>query len=59
LPHKLPLAELIPLAQTAGVISEAEATALREAERLRYAALQVDSFAPGELEQMGCDRTMA
>jgi len=50
------LAELIPLAHTAGVISEAEATALREAERLRYAALQVDSFAPGELEQMGCDR---
>ena len=56
LPPKLPLAELIPLAHTAGVISEAEATALREAERLRYAALQVDSFAPGELEQMGCDR---
>jgi acyl-CoA dehydrogenase len=54
LPGKLTLDELIPQALAAQLLSEAEADELRVADRLRYAALQVDSFAPGELETMGC-----
>lgn len=50
LPRKLGLSELIAVAQETGLLDASEARALQDAERLRYQALQVDSFAVGELE---------
>lgn len=43
---------LMQSAQAAGVITADELLAWQQADTLRYAALQVDSFAPGELEAM-------
>lgn len=51
LPSPIGMAELIALAQQKGLLDAAEAASLQEAERLRYEALQVDSFAMGELER--------
>ncbi|WP_425568397.1 acyl-CoA dehydrogenase [Pseudaeromonas paramecii] len=51
LPTKVPMAKLIEPALALGLLSAAEAAALQEAERLRYLALQVDSFAASDLER--------
>lgn len=53
LASKLPLPALLAAAQAAGLLSEQEIAMWQHADRLRYQALQVDEFAPGELEQMG------
>ncbi|GAA5214582.1 acyl-CoA dehydrogenase [Corallincola platygyrae] len=44
LPKRIPFADLIEKGLEAEVISESEAAQLRKAERLRYHAIQVDSF---------------
>lgn len=53
---KQSLLERLLAAEAAGVLNAQEVAALQEAERLRIQALQVDSFAVGELEQMGCNQ---
>ena len=52
LARKLPLQQLIAKAAELNVISEAEATQLNEMNELRFDAISVDSFKPGELEAM-------
>jgi acyl-CoA dehydrogenase len=44
---------LIEAAVTAGVITQAEANQIQEAERLRYEAIQVDAFSLDEYQQSG------
>jgi hypothetical protein len=44
LPKRIPFAELIELAFAESVINQQEVDQLREAERMRYKAIQVDSF---------------
>ena len=47
------LATLLEQAEGEAILTHAEAERLRKAERLRTAALQVDDFAAGELENLG------
>ena len=54
IPTRLPLDALLQAAKQADVLTDDECAQWQEADRLRYQALQVDVFAPGELEQMGC-----
>ncbi|MGL4205789.1 MAG: acyl-CoA dehydrogenase [Aeromonadaceae bacterium] len=51
---KQTFAQRLQQAEALGLLSSQEVAMLQEAERLRILALQVDSFAPGELEGMGC-----
>jgi len=51
LPRKLGFEDAISQAQAAAIISDTEAAQLHEANRLRFAAISVDSFAKGELER--------
>jgi len=48
--RKLPLEQLIDKALVADVITADEAEQLRQMNQLRFAAISVDSFKPGELE---------
>ena len=50
LPRKLALPELVEAALAKSVLSKDEADKLLAADALRYEAIQVDNFAPGELE---------
>jgi hypothetical protein len=50
LPRKLPFADLLVAALEKGVLNQEEITRLKEADALRYEAIQVDHFEPGVLE---------
>ncbi|MGN4988896.1 acyl-CoA dehydrogenase [Aeromonas sp. 97A] len=50
LPRKLALPELVAAALAGSILSKDEADKLLAADALRYEAIQVDNFAPGELE---------
>mgnify|MGYP006175907729 CR=1 FL=1 len=52
LARKLPLQQLIVKAAELSVISAAEATQLNDMNELRFDAISVDSFKPGELEAL-------
>jgi acyl-CoA dehydrogenase len=53
LPRKLAIADLVSSALAQSILTQAEADQLLAADALRYEAIQVDNFAPGELESMG------
>lgn len=53
LPRKQPLADTIAKAQEIAVITAEEAQQLTRMNHLRFSAISVDSFKPGELEAMG------
>lgn len=50
LPRKLALPELVAAALSQSILGKEEADKLLAADALRYEAIQVDNFAPGELE---------
>jgi acyl-CoA dehydrogenase len=50
LPRKMALPELVDAALSQSILSKDEADKLLAADALRYEAIQVDNFAPGELE---------
>ncbi len=50
--RKLPLHTTIAKAAEAGVLSEAEVAQLTRMNELRFSAISVDSYKPGELESM-------
>ena len=53
LPRKLAIADLVSSALAQSILTQSEADQLLAADALRYEAIQVDNFAPGELESMG------
>ncbi|MDX3773544.1 acyl-CoA dehydrogenase [Chromatiaceae bacterium AAb-1] len=53
LPRKQPLATTIEQAEQAGIITAEEAVQLNHMNTLRFSAISVDSFKPGQLEAMG------
>ncbi|MNP37394.1 Acyl-coenzyme A dehydrogenase [compost metagenome] len=50
LPRKMALPELVAAALSQSILGKEEADKLLAADALRYEAIQVDNFAPGELE---------
>ncbi|WP_199611515.1 acyl-CoA dehydrogenase [Flocculibacter collagenilyticus] len=50
--RKLPLKDAISIAKEKGIITEDEATQLKHAEKLRWEAINVDSFAPDVFKSM-------
>ena len=52
LPRKMALPELVAAALSQSILGKEEADKLLAADALRYEAIQVDNFAPGELEGM-------